>query len=116
MLQKVAGSACKDSVMSGPRHATVAIFRTDLSREADQRAGLDHIIVPGVRRHPGFDSGTWTHDRDESTSFVLLTYDSLDAAEAMRQNIVDNADAQRAVGIDLVNVKVLEVSATATSD
>lgn len=102
--------------MSGPRHATLATFRMDLAREADQRAGLEHMIVPGVRRHPGFVSGIWTLDREDSTSFVMLTYDSLDAAEAMRQNIVDNADGQRAVGIDLVSVKVLEVSATATSD
>lgn len=102
--------------MSGPSHGTLATFRMDLSREADQRAGLEHMIVPGVRRHPGFVSGTWTLDRDESTSFVMLTYDSLQAAEAMRQNILDNAEGQRAAGIDLVSVKVLEVSATATGE
>lgn len=102
--------------MNGPSHATLATFRMDLSREADQRAGLEQVIVPGVRRHPGFVAGTWTLDRDESTSFVMLTYDSLDAANAMKDDILGNAEGQRSVGIDLLSVKVLEVSATATSE
>ena len=102
--------------MSAPRHATLATFRMDLSRETDQRMGLEQMIVPGVKRHPGFVAGTWTLDRADSTSFVMLTYDSLDAAEAMVASIVANADGQRAVGIDLVSVKVLEISATASRE
>lgn len=102
--------------MTGPSHATLATFQMDLSREADQRAGLEQMIVPGVRRHPGFVAGTWTLDRAEATSYVMLTYDSLDAAESMTANILDNAAGQRAVGIDLLSVRVLEISATATRE
>lgn len=102
--------------MNGPSHATLATFRMDLSREAEQRAGLEQMIVPGVRRHPGFVAGTWTLDRAQGTSFVMLTYDSVAAAESMKENILANAEGQRAVGIDLVSVRVLEISATATKD
>lgn len=101
--------------MARPTHATLASFRMDLTREAEQRAGLEQMIVPGVARHPGFVAGTWSLDREASESFVMLTYESLDAAEAMRSNIIGNAENQRAVGIELVGVRLLEVSASATA-
>ena len=101
--------------MSTPTHATLAIFRMDLAQEAEQRAGLEKVIVPGVQQHPGFVSGTWTLDRESSKSFVMLTYENRESAEAMRKNIVGNADNQRFVGIDLVEVRVLEVSASASA-
>lgn len=101
--------------MSQPSHATLATFRMDLSRESEQRQGLDQMIVPGVQRHPGFVHGTWTLDRESATSFVLLTFDSHESAEAMRESIVGNADNQRFVGIDLVEVRLLEISASASA-
>lgn len=101
--------------MAEPTHATLATFRMDLTREAEQRAGLEQMILPGVRRHPGFVAGTWTVDRDTSEGFVMLTFETRDAAEAMSTDIVGNAENQRAVGIELLGVRVLEVSATATA-
>ena len=101
--------------MPPPTHATLATFRMDLAREAEQRAGLEQMIVPGVRAHRGFLAGTWTLDRETSESYVMLTYTSQDSAEAMRANIVANAENQRFVGIELVGVRVLEVSATAVA-
>lgn len=101
--------------MSTPTHATLATFRMDLAWEAEQRAGLEKMIVPGVQQHPGFVSGTWTLDRESSESFVMLTYQNRESAEAMRKNIIGNADNQRLVGIDLVEVRVLEVSASASA-
>ena len=102
--------------MADPTHATLATFRMDPGREAEQRVGLERIIVPGVRRHPGFVSGTWTLDRGSSRSFVMLTYESLASAEAMKSNIIANAAGQAAVGIELVEVQLLEVTSTAASD
>lgn len=101
--------------MSTPTHATLATFRMDLTREAEQRAGLEKMIVPGVQRHPGFIAGTWALDRGTAENFVMLTYESRDSAEAMRTNIKSNAENQRHVGIELIAVRVLEVSASATA-
>ena len=99
--------------VNSPTHATLATFRVDLSREVEQREGLQRMIVPGVRQFPGFVGGHWTIDRRTSESFVLLTYDSITAAEAMAQNIRGNAENQRHVGLDLVDVRILEVAASA---
>ncbi|MEY2422179.1 MAG: hypothetical protein QOI95_2246 [Acidimicrobiaceae bacterium] len=85
----------------------------DLDREAEQRAGLEQMIVPGVRNAPGVITGHWTLDRSTAESIVLITYDSSTAAEDMAANIRANADNQRTVGIDLVSVRIVEVVATA---
>jgi hypothetical protein len=102
--------------VNAPTHATLATFRVDPARETDQRSGLEEFIVPGVRRHPGLVSGTWTLDRESATSLVMLTYDSVESARAMRDNIVGNAAAQRSVGLDLVAVRILEVTASTVLD
>ena len=102
--------------MTKATHATLATFRMDLARESEQRTGLERMIVPGVVQHPGFVSGTWTLDRSSSESFVMLTYESKESAEAMRKNVVGNAENQLFVGIELVGVRVLEVSASAEAD
>jgi hypothetical protein len=99
--------------MNTSTHATLATFRMDLARETEQQEGLENMILPGVRTHPGFVGGTWTLDRETSESFVMLTYESRESADAMRENIIGNAANQRFVGIELVEVRVLEVSATA---
>ena|SRR6478752_8862165 len=99
--------------MAAPSHATLATFRVDLTREAEQRHGLELVIVPGVRQFPGFVTGHWTLDRAAAESIVMLTYDSVAAAESMADNIRGNADNQRRVGLDLVDVRVLEVAASA---
>jgi hypothetical protein len=79
----------------------------DLSRETEQRAALNQFIVPGVRQFPGFVSGHWTVDRATSESVVLITYESLD--ENIRGNAANQADA----GLELVGVRILEISASA---
>ena len=100
--------------MNGPSHATLASFRMDLNREAEQRKVLEQMIIPGVREFPGFVSGHWTVDRGAGESLVLLTYDSLAAAEAMANNIRGNAENQRTVGLDLMEVRILDVLASAS--
>jgi hypothetical protein len=84
----------------------------DLAHEAAQRDALEQMIVPGVRNAPGVVSGTWTLDRDRSETLVVITYESREAADAMASNIRGNAENQRASGLELIEVRVLEVVAT----
>ena len=98
--------------MGAPTHASLATFRIDLTREAEQRPVLDSVIVPGVMGAPGVLSGTWTVDRSSGESLVLITYSSLQAAEAMAENIRGNAENQMASGLELVSVRILEVAAS----
>lgn len=99
--------------MSTPTHAALATFRLDLDREREQREGLERFIVPGVKQAPGFVSGAWTLDRATSESVALITFSSAEQAEAFAGSVRGNADNQRGVGIDLVSVSVVEVTATA---
>ena len=98
--------------MSQPTHASLATFRIDLTREAEQRPVLEGVIVPGVISASGVVAGTWTLDRSSGESLVLITYLSLEAAEAMVENIRGNAENQAASGLELVSVRILEVAAS----
>ena len=99
--------------MNTPTHATLATFHMDLSLEAEQREGLNRMIVPGVRASPGFVAGCWTMDRAASESVVLITFDSLEAAKTFADNVRANASNQMAVGIELVSIRIVEVAASA---
>lgn len=99
--------------MADATHATLATFQMDLSREGEQRLVLENVIVPGVMASPGVVSGHWTIDRTTSESFVLLTFESAEHAQAMAANVVGNAENQRAVGIELSSIRILEISAVA---
>ena len=85
----------------------------DLSRESEQRDGLSRMIVPSVSSSPGFVAGTWTLDRELGESVVLVTFDSADNATTFAENVRANASHQAAVGIDLLTIRIVEVSATA---
>jgi hypothetical protein len=99
--------------MNSPTHATLATFRIDLSREMEQREGLNRMIVPSVRASPGFVAGCWTLDRAASESVVLVTFDSIEAAKAFADNVRANASNQTAVGIELLAIRIVEVAASA---
>jgi hypothetical protein len=99
--------------MTQPAHATIATFRMDRAREAEQKDGLRRMIVPGVRKSPGFVTGHWTLDRELSESVALITFDSREHAEAFAVNVRANAANQAAVGIELLSIRVVEVSASA---
>ena len=69
--------------MTASIHATLGNVPEDVTREAEQREGLERMIVPGVRQFLGFVSGDWTVERRTSKSLVFLSYEPLAAAEAM---------------------------------
>jgi len=99
--------------MSEPTHATMATFRMDMSREDEQRHGLREFLVPRVSQHAGFLGGNWMLDRDAEESIVVVTFSSRQAAEAFQKNVESNATNQAAAAIELINVRVLEVTASA---
>jgi hypothetical protein len=58
-------------------------------------------------------AGTWTLDRELGQSVVLVTFDSVENATTFAENVRANAPHQAAVGIDLLTVRIVEISATA---
>ena len=99
--------------VSEATHATMAPFRMDGSRADQQRQGLHEIVVPGVRRHPGFVSGTWMVDREATTSLAVITFTSREAAASFQGDVRGNAANQAAAGVELVDIRLLEVEASA---
>jgi hypothetical protein len=99
--------------MSEPTHATIATFRMDMSREDEQRRGLHEFLVPRVSQHAGFLGGSWMLDREAEESVVVVTFSSRDTAEAFQKNVESNAANQAAAAIELVKIRVLEVTASA---
>jgi hypothetical protein len=85
----------------------------DPAKEAAQRQGLHDFIVPSVRQAPGFVAGYWTLDRDSSESVAFILFDSRDAAGNFAENVRANAPNQVAVGIELLSIRVSEISASA---
>jgi hypothetical protein len=100
------------AAMSEPTHATIATFRINMARADEQRRGLREFLVPRVSQHPGFLGGTWMLDREAAESVVVVTFSSRHAAEAFQKNVEDNA-ANKAAAIQLIEVRVLEVMASA---
>ena len=94
-------------------HATIATFRLDMSREDEQRRGLREFLVPRVSKHAGFLGGHWMLDRAAAESVVVITFSSRESAEAFRSNVEGNAVNQAAAAIELVEIRVVEVTASA---
>ncbi len=95
-------------------HATVATFTLDLAREEEGSRALHEFIIPGVRQHPGFVSGSWLLDRATQQSTAVVIFSSREAAESFRTNVEGNQAGRSAHGIKLNEIRVLEVTATAT--
>ena len=96
-----------------PSHATLATFRIDLSREAEQQQILDDVIVPGVMKAPGFVNGHWTGDREADEGTVLVTFESAVDAKSFAAGVEANAPNQAAAGLELVSIRIVEVVARA---
>jgi hypothetical protein len=52
-------------------------------------------------------------DREAEESVVVVTFSSRDTAEAFQKNVESNAANQAAAAIELVKIRVLEVTASA---
>lgn len=98
--------------MSEASYATIATFGRDLTREAVSRQGLHEFIVPRVRQHGGVVSGHWMMDREARESVAVVTFTSRDAAEAFRRHVADNAENQAAAGVELRQIRLVEVEAS----
>ena len=96
-----------------PTHATLATFRMDLSREAEQQRILEDVIVPWVMKAPGFVNGHWTVDREAGESTVLVTFESAVDAKNFATGVEANAPTQARAGLELRSIRIVEVVARA---
>lgn len=100
--------------MPQPSSAVLATFRVDLGREDQQRRLIDDVILPSVRKAPGFVTGYWTLDRDAGEGVVLVTLESAVDAAGLADAVRANAPNQARAGVDLTSIRIVEVVASAT--
>ena len=101
--------------MTNATHATVITMRRDLAFEAQQKAALDAILQRGFSETPGFVTGLWMFDRDAGETVIVMTFDSLVAAQSFAETSRANVDRRAALGFEFVSARVTEVTATASA-
>jgi len=73
------------------------------------------MIVPGVRKAPGFVSGIWTRSQDGTKSTVVVAFAGEDRAREFQASVKENAANQAAVGLKLTDSALVEISAFASA-
>jgi heme-degrading monooxygenase HmoA len=97
-------------------HGLMGIWRMDPTRRAEQLAGLEAMVIPQVRRQPGFIAGYWTHDDSTHTSYSLVLFDTEEQARACRRLPEEAAERSRAVGIEAQLLTVVSVDGYDVAD
>ena len=62
-------------------HGMVVQVKIDPARFDEAEQGLNEMVVPTVKAHPGFVRGTWVHQRARSRGIGIVVYESEDAAK-----------------------------------
>ena len=99
--------------MADATHATVMTLRRDLSKAEEQAEVFRQMFERGFAEIPGFVSALWTFDPQASESIIIHTFDALSSAEAFAAMARNNAERQAALGLELVSVRVNQVTGTA---
>jgi hypothetical protein len=97
---------------SEPTHATIATFRMDMSREDDSGVGYASSSFLGSVSTPASWSAIGCSTRRRRRASFVVTFSSRHAAEAFQKNVESNA-ANQAAAIELVKIRVLEVTTSA---
>lgn len=92
-------------------HAIVGRWKMDRSRTAEQRDGLQRMVIPQVSQAPGFVRGAWTQDVSSDLNHSFVVFDTEETARAFVASVRAQADRQASVGIELVDMTVAEVIA-----
>lgn len=71
-------------------------------------------ITRGVKGAPGFMRGFWSRDvEDAGTNVTYVVFGTREQAERFRESVRANAPAQRESGVELDELRIVEVIADA---
>jgi hypothetical protein len=62
-------------------YGVFGIWKMAPAHRAEQLRGLEEMVIPLVRRAPGFVAGYWTHDDTRARSYSLVLFDSREQAQ-----------------------------------
>ena len=94
-------------------YAVVGIWNMDPAGREEQDRGLRDLIIPSVRRHPGFCAGYWMRDPETGKGHTTIVLDSESSARAFKDAVLGNARDQARAGITNDSLAVVELLAQA---
>ena len=97
-------------------HGVVGTVSMEQDSLEVQRQVLTQQIVPRVRQSPGFVSGYWTYDAENSAGHVMVLFQSDEAARGFRAGVLEDAAARERrvqTGVEFQDLVVVEVIAQA---
>jgi hypothetical protein len=97
-------------------HGVLGIWRMDPARRAEQVEGLHAMIIPMVRRQPGFVAGYWTYDAAEHRSYSLTFFDTAENASEFKKLPERDTERARAVGIERELITLVSVDGYDVAD
>ena len=92
-------------------YAVIVEVDTSGSEREESLRRLREEIVPGISQAPGFQSGTWASDPDQSKGMSMVVFDTEENARAAASRFGVGASPQPGVTIERSEVR--EVVATA---
>jgi hypothetical protein len=96
-------------------HAILIVTKMDSKLHARQRQELEERIVPFVKQHSGFVSGTWMYDVAGGRASSMIVLDTEEGARALAEAVrAQTSDPNAAAhGVALESIVVGEVQAQA---
>jgi len=73
-------------------YGVFGIWKMDPAHRVEQLRGLEEMVIPLVRRAPGFVAGYWTHDDTRARTYSLILFDDHEQAEAFLSVPRDNLE------------------------
>jgi hypothetical protein len=94
-------------------HALVAVYDHPRETWSQQQRFLHERIIPMVKSHPGFVSGNWSYEKNESKSYTYIVFASEADARKMETFMRDEAARPNPFGVALGSITVVDVIAEA---
>jgi hypothetical protein len=94
-------------------NAIVGIFKMDLAFFSQQKEALHSMIVPMVKAHPGFISGSWSYDTKAGRSYSFIVLESEESARKLATVVKEHNSKPNPFGVQLESLTVVDVLAQA---
>jgi hypothetical protein len=92
-------------------YAVVGVWNFDPARQNEQDQGLQELIIPSVRSHPGFVAGYWMQDPESGKGHTTIVLDNEMSARAFKEIVLSNTQSQAKAGITNASLAVVEMLA-----
>jgi hypothetical protein len=92
-------------------HAVIVEVDTSGAEREEGLKNLREQVVPAVSQAPGFQSGTWASDANESKGLALVVFDTEENATAVASRFGVGANPQPGVTVERSEVREVVASA-----